>query len=82
MQRLLLLILGHCAAKVFYKINRLGAWTSLAMTNTSGINYTATIPSQPQGTVIGYYIALEGTTGILSAVQRCPLKDKVPIIHS
>jgi Zn-dependent metalloprotease len=57
------------AAKVFYKINRLGAWTGLSMTNTSGISYTATIPAQPQGTVIGYYIALEGTTGILSAVQ-------------
>jgi hypothetical protein len=57
------------AAKVFYKINRLGSWTGLSMTNTGGINYTTTIPAQPNGTVIGYYIALEGTSGILSAVQ-------------
>ncbi|MGZ4035638.1 MAG: hypothetical protein ACXVP4_12295, partial [Bacteroidia bacterium] len=42
------------AAEVFYKINRTGAWSNVAMTN-SGINYTATIPSQPIGTVIGYY---------------------------
>lgn len=59
-------------AKVFYKLNRLGAWSSLTMINTSGSTYTADIPVQPQGTVIGYYIGLEstvGTPGALSAVQ-------------
>jgi len=56
--------------KMFYKINRLGAWTGLSMTATTGTNYTATIPAQPSGTVIGYYIGL-GNTGstMLTAVQ-------------
>lgn len=57
------------AVKVYYKLNRTGAWTGLSMTNTSGTTYTASIPAQPQGTVIGYYIGLEGTTGVMSAVQ-------------
>ncbi len=57
------------AAKVFYKINRTGAWTGSALTNTGGSAYTGSIPSQPAGTVIGYYIGLEGTNGNLSAVQ-------------
>lgn len=55
--------------KMFYKINRTGSWISNTMTNTGGTNYTSSIPSQPQGTVIGYYIGVEGTSGILSAVQ-------------
>ncbi len=55
--------------KLFYKLNRLGAWTGINMTNTSGSAYSTTIPAQPQGTVIGYYIGLEGNNGNLSAVQ-------------
>lgn len=57
------------AVKVYYKINRTGSWTGMTMTNTGGASYTASIPAQPQGTVIGYYIGLEGTTGVLSSVQ-------------
>lgn len=57
------------SAKLYYKINRTGSWTGVAMSNTSGSAYSGTIPSQPQGTVIGYYIGLEGTNGSLSAVQ-------------
>ena len=55
--------------KLFYKLNRLGAWTGTVMTNTSGINYTTTIPAQPNGTVIGYYLGLEGTSATLSLVE-------------
>ncbi len=55
--------------KLYYKLNRLGTWNGINMTNTSGSNYTASIPAQPQGTVIGYYIGLEGNNGNLSAVQ-------------
>lgn len=62
--------------KMFYKLNRLGAWTGVAMTNTGGSAYTASIPAQPQGTVIGYYIGLEGTTGALSAVK--PISADLP----
>ena len=68
------------AAKVFYKINRTGSWTGLTMTNTGGSNYTATIPAQPDGTVIAYYVGLEGTTGILSAVQPTAAEQANPNI--
>lgn len=56
-------------AKVFYKLNRNGAWTDLVLNNTSGNSYTATIPAQPAGTLISYYLGLEGSGGILSSVQ-------------
>ncbi len=57
------------SVQLYYKINRLGAWTNMAMTNTTGINYTATIPMQPNGTVIGYYLGLQGTSSSLSLVE-------------
>lgn len=68
------------SVKMFYKINRLGAWTGTIMTNTSGINYTATIPAQPNGTVIGYYLGLEGTSGTLSLVEPIAADDSNPNI--
>ncbi|MCX6295487.1 MAG: T9SS type A sorting domain-containing protein, partial [Bacteroidetes bacterium] len=68
------------AVKLFYKINRLGAWTATTMTNTSGINYTASIPAQPDGTVIGYYLGLEGTTLSLSLVEPIAAADANPNI--
>jgi Zn-dependent metalloprotease len=66
------------SVKMFYKLNRLGAWTGTTMTNTSGINYTATIPAQPDGTVIAYYIGLEGTSGTLSLVKPIAADDANP----
>ena len=56
-------------ALLFYKLNRNGAWTSASLTNTGGNNYSAQIPAQPLGTLIGYYLALENLNGILSSVQ-------------
>jgi Zn-dependent metalloprotease len=66
------------AVKMYYKLNRLGAWTGSAMTNTGGTNYTATIPAQPNGTVIGYYIGLEGTGGTLSVVRPTAADETNP----
>ncbi len=57
------------SVKLFYKLNRLGAWSNMVMTNTGGINYSAIISAQPNGTVIGYYLGLEGTSGTLSLVE-------------
>ena len=68
------------SVKMFYKINRLGLWNGLTMTNTSGSNYTASIPAQPDGTVIGYYLALEGTSGTLSLVEPTAADDSIPNI--
>lgn len=68
------------SVKMFYKINRLGAWNGATMTNTGGINYTTTIPAQPNGTVIGYYLGLEGTGGTLSLVEPIAADDSIPNI--
>ncbi|MFL5762984.1 MAG: T9SS type A sorting domain-containing protein [Bacteroidia bacterium] len=66
------------SVKMFYKLNRLGVWNGVAMTNTSGINYTASIPAQPNGTVIAYYLGLEGTTGTLSLVKPVAADETSP----
>lgn len=56
-------------AKLYYKINKTGAWQNMNMTNTSGSNYTATIPMQVSGTIISYYIGLLDIYGKFSAVK-------------
>lgn len=66
--------------KLYYKLNRFGSWTPVSMTNTSGSNYQAVIPAQPQGTIIGYYVGLEDTSGKLSAVQPIAAADSNPNI--
>ncbi|MBW8049652.1 MAG: T9SS type A sorting domain-containing protein [Cytophagales bacterium] len=56
------------AAKVFYKIDNDTAWNSLSMTNTGGNNYTVDIPAQPCGTIIAYYLAIEGICGNVATI--------------
>ncbi len=53
--------------KMFYRVNN-GGFMPIAMNNTSGSNYTASIPGQPKGTVVGYYLALEDNNGNLAQV--------------
>jgi hypothetical protein len=67
-------------AKLYYKINRFGTWNAVMMANTSANNYQATIPSQPKGTVIAYYLGLEDTSGKLTAVQPIAAADTNPNI--
>ena len=52
-----------------YKVNNSTVWTPFTMTNTSGTNYTTSLPGQPDGTVISYYIGIEDVNGTLSNVQ-------------
>lgn len=66
--------------KLYYKLNRLGSWNPVSMTNTTGNNYQGMIPAQPQGTVIAYYVGLEDTSGKLSAVQPIAAADTNPNI--
>lgn len=56
-------------AKLYYKINRTGPWTSEVLSNTSGSSYSGAIPAQPNGTVISYYVGLEDVGGGLSSVN-------------
>jgi PKD repeat protein/agmatine/peptidylarginine deiminase len=50
------------SVKVYYNVNG-GAFTPLAMTNTSGNTWEATLPGQVQGNTIGYYIHAEDNSG-------------------
>ena len=63
-----------------YKINNAGAWTPFTMANTGGNNYSTTIPGQPGGTVISYYIGVEDVNGTLSNVQPTGANDANPNI--
>jgi agmatine/peptidylarginine deiminase len=54
--------LNASACKVYYRVNG-GSYTAITMTNTSSSTYSATIPSQTSGAVVGYYIAAADTQG-------------------
>lgn len=56
-------------AKLHYQLNESGNWLNTPMTNTSGFNWTAQIPAQPEGTLVAYYIALEDNNGNISNVK-------------
>ena len=50
----------------YYRVNDNSTWNSLMMNGTS--SFTATIPAQPNGTVIAYYISLDDSFGNESGV--------------
>ncbi len=50
----------------FYRLNNSTNWNTLAMSGTS--SFTTTIPAQPSGTVIAYYISLTDNYGNESGV--------------
>jgi len=54
---------GILAGTLFYKTSIGGAYTSIAMTNTTGNTWTALIPAQSVGTTVYYYIEGEANTG-------------------
>lgn len=60
---------GLEAAKLFHRVNDETVWTEAELVNTSGNNYSAVIPEQPNGSVIAYFVALENLNGVLAGVQ-------------
>ena len=54
--------------RTFYRINASPIWESVLMTNTAGDTYSASLPAQPEGTVIAYYMTLEDIFGNTSSV--------------
>jgi len=50
----------------FYKLNDAVSWTNLVMSGTS--SFSTTIPAQPNGTLVSYYISLTDNFGNESAV--------------
>ena len=54
------------SANCFYRLNDATTWTNLSMSGTS--SFTTTIPGQPNGTVIAYYISLSDSYGNESGI--------------
>ncbi|MBI1288544.1 MAG: T9SS type A sorting domain-containing protein [Flavobacteriales bacterium] len=56
-------------AIVAYRVNDGTTWSTVSLSNTTGNNYAGTIPAQPIGTVVAYYVALQNLNGTLANVQ-------------
>ena len=54
------------SATLFYTFSTGGGEQSVAMTNTSGDTYAATIPPAPDGAFVSYYIRAEDSGGFVS----------------
>jgi len=54
------------SADCHYRLNDTNSWTNMPMSGTS--SFTTTIPSQPNGTVVAYYISLTDNYGNESGV--------------
>lgn len=55
-------------ASLFYKVNNATEWSSVPMTTAGEGAYTGSIPAQPAGTLISYYMALRDIFGQTSSV--------------
>lgn len=53
----------------YYRLNSSPTWNSVAMPNIGGNTYEGTIPGQPQGTIIAYYVAATDIWGKQSAIN-------------
>ncbi|HMQ75025.1 MAG TPA: hypothetical protein PKE21_00270 [Flavobacteriales bacterium] len=54
--------------KLFYRLNDETVWNTLPMVDFGSNDYHATIPPQPAGTVVAYYMGVEDSFQQLSAV--------------
>jgi hypothetical protein len=52
----------------FYRIGSSGTWTPFSLTNTTGTTYEGTIPAQPAGTIVEYYLGIQDNCGTLLGV--------------
>lgn len=52
-----------------YKLNNSSSWNPITFTAAGGNIYNTSIPAQPAGTVIAYYVGIEDVNGALSNVQ-------------
>ena len=67
------------SANCFYRVNDNTTWNSLTMT-ANGNSFTTTIPAQPNGSVVAYYISLTDNYGFESGINPqeanvMPIKD-------
>jgi hypothetical protein len=67
------------SANCFYRINDNSNWNALSMT-PNGNSFSASIPAQPNGSVVAYYISLTDSYGFESGINPqeanvMPIKD-------
>jgi len=53
-------------ASISYRVNG-GSWSSVAMTHTTGNEYTGSIPGQSAGNFVEYYLSASGTQGAVGS---------------
>ena len=51
-----------------YSLNNTNTWAALPMTNTMGMTWEASIPAQPQGTIVAYWMGVEDIFQQISGV--------------
>lgn len=54
---------GIASASIFYKTSLGSAYTEVAMSSTTGDNWAGSIPAQPTGTTVYYYIEATSNSG-------------------
>ena len=64
----------------YYKINGTGTWTQFPLNNIGGANFEGTIPAQPNGTIIHYYLDLLDSCGLHSGVMPLRANEANPNI--
>lgn len=67
-------------AIAIYKINNSSNWDTVTFTQGLGSTINATIPAQPKGTIVSYFLALEDITGHFGNVQ--PVLANDPLIRN
>ncbi|MEZ4740614.1 MAG: T9SS type A sorting domain-containing protein [Flavobacteriales bacterium] len=53
---------------MYYRMNGDDDWVELPMTSDDGSSYSASVPAQPAGTVMAYYVSLKDIFGQVSSV--------------
>lgn len=61
-----------------YKINNSSTWLSANMNAGAGSTYSGSIPSQPAGTIITYYMGLQDVFGNIPQVYPLGVLDSLP----
>ena len=62
---------------LYYKLNDSNTWTEVSMTDNGSDSYSASIPSQPSGTIVAYYMAVKDVFQNFSAVT--PVESHVAV---
>ena len=62
---------------LYYRVNGAGAWNPVVLANSS-LNFTGTIPPQPQGTIIEYYFVVHDALNIPNAYFPITFNPSLP----